>query len=31
MKDVFNSVKIDEFVGLKYKMHSLVSFNGKSQ
>ena len=29
MKDGFNGVKIDEFVGLKSKMYSLISFDGK--
>ena len=28
MKDEFNGVKIDEFVGLKSKMYSLLSKNG---
>ena len=29
MKDEFNGDKIDEFVGLKSKMHSLISSDGK--
>ena len=28
MKDEFNGVEIDEFVGLKSKMYSLLSKNG---
>ena len=27
MKDEFNGVKIDEFVGLKSKMYSLIAYN----
>ena len=27
MKDEFNGVKIDEFFGLKSKMHSLIACN----
>ena len=29
MKDELNGVKIDEFVGLKSKMYSLISSDGK--
>ena len=29
MKDEFNGVKIDELVGLKSKMYSLISSDGK--
>ena len=29
MKDELNGVKIDEFVGLKSKMYSLISFDGQ--
>ena len=29
MKDEFNGVKIDEFVGLKSKMYSLIACNDK--
>ena len=29
MKDEFHGVKIDEFVGLKSKMYSLISSDGK--
>ena len=29
MKDELGGVKIDEFVGLKSKMYSLISFDGK--
>ena len=29
MKDEFNGVKIDEFVGLKSKMYSLIAENDK--
>ena len=29
MKDELNGVKINEFVGLKSKMYSLISFDGK--
>ena len=29
MKDELNGAKIDEFVSLKSKMHSLINFDGK--
>ena len=29
MKDEFNGVQIDEFVGLKSKMYSLITSDGK--
>ena len=29
MKDEFNGVKIDGFFGLKSRMYSLISFDGK--